>query len=514
MNLRNMVASLGRVPVGKHGPALLCAIIFQFLLLGPRSVHAAKVYPSAGNTSAAFLKLGAGARALGMGGAFAGVSGDPYAIYWNPAGLSVLDDQKHISLFHNDYFQGLSQQYLLYTTPAAGTKLPLLGTMRGGAWGFGLDYFSVPKDLERRSGLNEADPLNPISPVEGKFGAYDLAFTAAYGWKPSPGLGLGAGLKVIRQSIDDKAGSSLALDLGLLRAFAWRGGEYTAGFSAQNIGPGIKFADKRYGLPLVFRAGLSRRFLEDGALFSLEADRPVDNYLSLAFGAEYPVTNRLALRAGYRYRQHGNELGPWTGLSAGAGIAFDRFSFDYAFTPFGGLGNAHRFSLSVKFGGEGKGKAAPVQAAALANSKPAVYEVSSRSLGISPQGVNYHVSAASPASDLYSFSFRTLIRGGVPAALAMLEGDIPRGPAAPLPRGFAPLKVWEPAGLPGSLQSGLRIEFKLRKSEATKEKAAFLYGNGQEWKEAAMTFLKEDQDFCYFSVEVPVAEYYAAAARE
>lgn len=42
---------------------------------------------SAGVNPAAFLDIGVGARALGMGGAFVAVSDDAYASYWNPAGL-------------------------------------------------------------------------------------------------------------------------------------------------------------------------------------------------------------------------------------------------------------------------------------------------------------------------------------------------------------------------------------------------------------------------------------------
>lgn len=59
--------------------ALACA-----LALASGAAWAAKSYPSAGSASAAFLKLPVGARAVAMGGAFSGVPGDPYALYWNP----------------------------------------------------------------------------------------------------------------------------------------------------------------------------------------------------------------------------------------------------------------------------------------------------------------------------------------------------------------------------------------------------------------------------------------------
>ncbi len=45
---------------------------------------------SGGGDSCAFLKLGIGARALGMGGAFVPVADDGTTAYWNPAGIAAL----------------------------------------------------------------------------------------------------------------------------------------------------------------------------------------------------------------------------------------------------------------------------------------------------------------------------------------------------------------------------------------------------------------------------------------
>ena len=43
-----------------------------------------------GTTSAQFLKIGAGARPLSLGGAFSANVGDINSIYWNPIGLILL----------------------------------------------------------------------------------------------------------------------------------------------------------------------------------------------------------------------------------------------------------------------------------------------------------------------------------------------------------------------------------------------------------------------------------------
>ena len=41
-----------------------------------------------GTTAAQFLKIGIGARALALGGAYSAIADDASALYWNPGGLS------------------------------------------------------------------------------------------------------------------------------------------------------------------------------------------------------------------------------------------------------------------------------------------------------------------------------------------------------------------------------------------------------------------------------------------
>lgn len=474
---------------------------------------AARIYPSAGSTAASFLKLEVGARAVAMGGAFTAVPGDPYAVYWNPAGLAFLENEKNLSLFHNEYFQDLGQEFLLYTAPAKGGKFLGVPGPKSGTWGFALNYFYVPADMERRSGLNEGDPENPISPSEGEFGAYDLAASAAYGRRLRGGLSAGAAFKVIRQSIDDRSAGSVALDLGLLREYSWRGHPVTGGFAVQNLGPGIKFSERRYGLPLVFRAGVSGRLQDSGTLLSLDAEKPVDNYPALAVGAEIPLTQRLVLRSGYRYRLYGNEEGDWSGFSAGAGVFFDRAVFDYAFTPFGELGNAHRFSVSVKFGRPSSAKPAPAPAAPLPGGAAVVYSVTARPTGLSPRGVKYDLSASADGPGLSTVTFRTLLRDPPPAVMTFITGNLPAALPA-LPAGVRPLAVWQSAGFPGGLLGPVRLGFRLETAAAQSGKLYLFYGDGKDWKLLEPVPEGAEGGFSLFSAEAPGAAYYAAGLGE
>jgi len=485
---------------GERAARFLSGAFRLLLVLAALSLpaYAVKIHPDAGSTSAAFLKLGVGARAAALGGAFAAVPGDPFAIYWNPAGLAYAGPGKSVGFFHNEYFQGLGQEFLSYSAPA-----------KNGGWGLGLNYFYAGDGLERRSGLNEADAANPISPPEGEFGAYDLAFSAGYARRYAGDYALGAAFKVIRQSVDDESGASAALDLGLLREFSWRGGAYTAGLSVQNLGPGIKFVERRYALPLIVRAGLSRRLEESGALLTLEADKPSDNYPSVAVGAEYPLTGRLSLRSGYRYRQHGNELGAWSGFSAGAGVAFDRLTLDYAFSPFGVLGNSHRFSLHLRFGEPRREARAAVLAAQPGAPGHFVFQVSPRALTLSSRGTKYEIRAVSDACGLSALRYKTMLRGEAPADLAVVEGAVTGELLAGFPAGVLPLKAWRPGALPGTVQGDIAFVFRVPKAAAGAGAAAFFYRDGAQWREVPALPAGEDGENLLFSASAPLSSDYA-----
>jgi hypothetical protein len=76
----------------KH--ALIIGVVGIVLLLGFVSVSL-----SAEIDAAPYLRMGAGARALGMGGAFTAVADDVTSIVSNPAGLSNIDSDISFTLY-------------------------------------------------------------------------------------------------------------------------------------------------------------------------------------------------------------------------------------------------------------------------------------------------------------------------------------------------------------------------------------------------------------------------------
>jgi len=74
-------------------------------------------------TAAQFLKIGVGARAIGMGGSFVAEASDLSAVYWNPAGIAKLGGAA-VQLNRTQYLADIS-----YSVAAFGADLGALGAI-------------------------------------------------------------------------------------------------------------------------------------------------------------------------------------------------------------------------------------------------------------------------------------------------------------------------------------------------------------------------------------------------
>lgn len=130
------------------------------------------------------------------------------------------------------------------------------------------------------------------------------------------------------------------------------GGLYTTpaknlkiGVVIQNIGTEIKYEEEGDPPPLNIKVGTAYTF--NNLLLALDINKPIENKLRFNVGAEYWIANMVALRAGYKLKQEGNESG--SGLTAGAGFKISNYQLDYTYLPYGDLDNTHRVSLIVRF---------------------------------------------------------------------------------------------------------------------------------------------------------------------
>ena len=280
-----------------------------------------------GTTSAAFLKLGAGARPAGMGDCYAGVSDDSTAIYWNPAGLSQISDRNgSLSVMHAVWFEDIYYDWASYALP-----IKSLGVI-----GIGVQYLSYGSLQQMdNTGLNT-----------GSFSPTDLAVTASWA-RDIGGLALGLNLKYISSTIVNTA-TAYAADLGAMKKFL--NDDLTIGCAAQNMGTALKYVKDQESLPFNMKVGGAYK-LKSSWMALADINAPIDGPLYYGAGTEYVLNLKgsldIALRAGYNTRNI--NTGGINGFTAGFGIKYREYSIDYAFVPYGDLGNTNRISLSVAF---------------------------------------------------------------------------------------------------------------------------------------------------------------------
>ncbi|MBV9080591.1 MAG: PorV/PorQ family protein [Elusimicrobia bacterium] len=279
-----------------------------------------------GTSGAQFLKIGAGARPTAMGEAYTAVSDDVNAVYFNPAGLATLE-RPEITAMHTQWFQGIDYNFGAFAHPGAH------GTLAVSACTLQTD--AIDKRAADESAL-------------GTFTDLDAAYALSYAGKINDLTSVGATARYIRQQIDSEIASTVGGDLGLLRKLD--GTPFTLGLAARNFGAKVKFKEEGDPLPFVVDAGAAARLLKDRLLLSLTLSAPRDNDLQYAAGVEWAERHtvvRYAARAGYR--SLATDKDGASGISLGAGIGYRRLDFDFAWVPFGQLGNTFRYAVLVRF---------------------------------------------------------------------------------------------------------------------------------------------------------------------
>jgi hypothetical protein len=263
------------------------------------------------------FRTGVGARALGMGGAYVAVASDASARFWNPAGLTGIENFNLTSMLSADMAYDRQHNYLA------------LGYNFGNAgWG-GISWVDM--------GINDLETRNTDGDLLGDFSADDHGFLFSYA-NALNDLMVGVSVKVAYQKIDDFSKTGVGLDAGVKYALS---DNMHLGFMAQDLG--TKIGD--YKLPINFRFGLAA-FVMEGFTFAADINKVQDeSKVKLHLGSEYDYEFAEeyfgAIRAGI-------SDGDFT---VGAGLTvMSKYSLDYAYVEEGDfLGNNHRVSLTLSF---------------------------------------------------------------------------------------------------------------------------------------------------------------------
>jgi len=300
----------------------------------------------AGTSSATFLRIGIGARAVGMGETFVAVANDPSAIYWNPAGLASLQ-RRELSISHVQWPADITYEHLTLILPSR--KLGGSVAMQFGVLGTDID---------------ETSELQPFGTGR-TFSYADAVAGVAYSRRWTDKLLVGTGVKFVYEDLGSEVGGpttkAFLFDVGSIYYLGI--GSVRIATSLTNFGAALKPSGTYtspfdgttaqydgFDPPLMFRYGVAFEPIENDTqrlTTAFEMNQPADNELLVKAGGEWLFKNTLALRGGYNFRADALKLSVGAGFNGSFGDF--RGALDYAYTDGGPLGAVHRVSLGVRF---------------------------------------------------------------------------------------------------------------------------------------------------------------------
>lgn len=313
-----------------------------------------------GTTAANFLKIGAGSRAVAMGGAFVSLADDATSMYWNPGGLARLNKIELI-VNHTNWIADVGYTYLGLALP-----LPRIGTV-------GLNLTAVTMDEMEVTTYGYEEGTGQT------FVAGSYAVGLSFARNLTDRFSIGANLKYVTEFISQTSAQGLALDVGTLFNTPFK--DVRFGASISNFGQKMQLqgddllvqkdideqqqgnnesinaylATDQFDLPLILRVGFSGEALNQGGTrlsWAVDGIHPNDNSEYVNTGFELSLLSEMiAFRGGLKalFLQDGEEQ--FT-LGVGLRVPLNRnleFNSDYAFESFLHLKNIHKFTLRLVF---------------------------------------------------------------------------------------------------------------------------------------------------------------------
>lgn len=266
--------------------------------------------------------LGAGNRALGLGGAYVAVADDASAALWNPAGLAALERRRfeasHTALFG----MGFGETYFSFVLPH----------WRWGNTSLTLRQFGT-------DGIEQRDDRNLLLADDLQDSETELV--VAHARTLRPGLDVGAGLKLQHQTLAGYSGGGYGLDVGvLLRPLILSGAgndAWSVGLAVRNLlEPKIRLDQESVPDPRALRFGAAYRrplAADIAGLASLDFEKTAGMGTRVHLGAEADYRGQAALRFGLLSGS----------LTAGLGVRWHDVRVDFAFED-------HRFGAVKRVG--------------------------------------------------------------------------------------------------------------------------------------------------------------------
>lgn len=289
-----------------------------------------------GQNTFEFLRVDMSARAAALGGTFVSNSDDPNVIFYNPAGLNLLNDNP-ISFSFVKHLMDINLASLSYSTQYEDW----------GRFGGAVKYINY-------GSFTEADEFGNRG---GEFGVGEVAFIVGYANSLDQNFNYGANLKFIYSKIADRSATGIGLDLGLNYIVPEQ--ELSVGFSIMNVGTQLSsYYETKEELPLDIAIGVSKKLQHLPLRLSLDfhklnqdRDDFIQRFKAFSVGAEFTLSKVLRLRFGYDNEKRSDlKIGSSAGIAgfnAGLGALISNYTFDYGFSSMGVIGALHRVSVTT-----------------------------------------------------------------------------------------------------------------------------------------------------------------------
>jgi len=283
-----------------------------------------------------FLKLDISPRAAAVAGSFVANSDDPNVMFYNPAGINLLEGTP-VSFSFLKYLMDINSASLSYSREFAGI----------GRFAAGVQYINYGT-------FTRADETGTVL---GDFSAGEMALTIGYGNELDKNFYYGANVKFIFSSIAGVSSTAAALDLGL--HYAIPDVRWNFGISILNFGTQLKsYYGVKEDLPLDIRVGLSKeleklpfRFYLSFNHLNEQQNKFFDRFAQVTVGGEFKLGQSMRLRFGYdnekRKELKIGTIAGLAGISVGLGIKVKTYNIDYSFSSLGSMGALHRFGVST-----------------------------------------------------------------------------------------------------------------------------------------------------------------------
>ena len=304
------------------GRASVCIVVMAFVILYAGISWSSEEYRS---WPGEFLRMGAGARAMGMGNAYTAVEGDVFCSYFNPAGLASMTQSQFALSIH---YLSMDRRFMHL----------VYGRRIGPDADFAISWLQSGTDDIIGRDLNG----KPTGSLEDKRNAFSITFSKnATKW-----LAFGLNTKLSLWKLGGEDAKAYGFDVGAILRPVDR---LSLSFVLRDINSRYKWKTERWDsfimgadgqplekedeFPVYYTVGCAYKAFADKLLVSTTLESVEDNPIGLNLGVSYAYNDRFTLRTGvYNYTSSDKmEAGSFT---YGFSIRVTRsINFDYAYVP-------------------------------------------------------------------------------------------------------------------------------------------------------------------------------------